>query len=94
MAKLSTRIIAFPKGTPSDAKQQMLSKRATEIMELTQAELDECLASGELLQNEYNGEVNARKYYAQMNPAQLEFDATYIPHAAVEKRRRNGELAR
>ena len=94
MAKLSPRITAFPRGTDRADKKQATSKRDQEIMELTQAELDECLASGELLQNEYNGEVNARKYYAQMNPAQLEFDATYIAHAVYEKERREGKRAR
>jgi len=94
MAKLSPRITSFPKGTPVEVKQQMLSKRATEIMLLTKLELEEVLASGELPRNEYNSEIHQRIYYEQINPAQLDFDATYIEHAKVEKKRRAGELPR
>ena len=94
MAKLSPRITSFPKGTPREVKQQMLSKRATEIRELTRAELDEALSSGELPRNEYNSEINQRIYYEQLNPAQLDFDATYIAHAVIEKERREGKRAR
>lgn len=71
-----------------------LSKRATEIMELTRAELEETLASGELGRNEYDGEINRRAYYEQINPAQLDFDCTYIAHAVIEKERREGKRAR
>lgn len=94
MAKLSPRIVSFPKGTPSEVKQLQLSKRATEIMELTRAELEEVLASGELGRNEYDGEINMRAYYEQINPAQLDFDCTYIAHAVIEKERREGKRAR
>ena len=94
MAKLSPRIVSFPKGTPSEVKQLQLSKRATEIMELTRAELEETLASGELGRNEYDGEINKRAYYEQLNPAQLDFDCTYIAHAVIEKERREGKRPR
>ena len=94
MAKLSPRIASFPMGTDRASKKLMASKRDTEIMELTRAELDECLASGELTQAEYNGESNTRRYYEGMNPAQLEFDCTYIAHAVYEKERREGKRAR
>ena len=94
MAKLSPRITSFPKGTPQEVKQQMLSKRATEIMLLTKLELEDALASGELPRNEYNSEINQRIYYEQLNPAQLDFDATYIAHAVIEKERREGKRAR
>ena len=94
MAKLSPRIETVPKGTDRATRKQMTSKRDTEIMELTRAELDECLASGELTQAEYNGEANTRQYYEGMNPAQLEFDCTYIAHAVYEKERREGKRPR
>ena len=94
MAKLSPLYTSFPKGMPSEARQQLQSKRATEIRELPMAELNEVLASGELGRNEYDGEINQRIYYEQINPAQLDFDATYIEHAKVEKKRRAGELPR
>ena len=94
MAKVRPRITSFPKGTPREVKQQMLSKRATEIRELTRAELEECLVSGELPRNEYNSEINQRIYYEQLNPQQLDFDATYIAHAVIEKERREGKRAR
>lgn len=94
MKKLSPQIVSFPKGTPREVKAQMLSKRATEIMELTRAELEECLASGELQRNEYNSEINQRIYYEQLNPAQLDFDCTYEAHAVYEKERREGKRAR
>ena len=94
MAKLSPLYTSFPKGMPSEARQQLLSKRATEIMELTRAELEECLANGELGRNEYNSEINQRIYYEQLNPAQLDFDCTYIAHAVIEKERREGKRPR
>lgn len=94
MTKLSPLYTSFPKSMPGEIRNQLLEKRAKEIRELTRAELDEVLASGELTQGEYNGEVNTRQYYEGMNPAQLDFDATFTPHAVVEKKRRNGELQR
>ena len=94
MAKLSPLYTSFPKGTPSEVKNQLLDKRATEIREMPMAELEEVLASGELGRNEYDGEINMRAYYEQLNPAQLDFDCTYIAHAVVEKKRRAGELPR
>lgn len=94
MTKLSPRVVTFPKSMDSAARKAVTDKRANEIMELTQAELDECLASGELTQAEYNGESNTRRYYEGMNPAQLEFDCTYIAHAVYEKERREGKRPR
>ena len=94
MAKLSPRIETFPKGTDRAGRKLLTSKRDTEIMELTRAELEEALASGDLTQAEYNGEVNTRQYYEQMNPAQLDFDCTYIAHAVYEKERREGKRGR
>lgn len=94
MAKLSPRIVSFPKGTDRAIKKQLTAKRDMEIMLLTGAELEEVLASGELGRNEYNGEINARQYYEGMNPAQLDFDATYVDHAKIELKRRKGELPR
>jgi len=94
MAKLSPRIASFPRGTDRASKKQMMGTRDQQIRELTAAELDEVLASGELLQNEYAGEVNKRHYWASINPRDLEFQATFDPWAAVELRRRNGELGR
>lgn len=94
MAKLSPRIASFPRGTDRASKKQMLGTRDQQIRELTAAELDEVLASGELLQNEYVGEVNKRYYWAAMNQKDLLFQATFDPWAEAELRRRNGELGR
>lgn len=94
MAKLSPLYTTFPKSMPIDARNTLTNKRKVEIMELTYQELEEVLASGELTRGEYNGEINARHYYEGMNPAQLDFDATYVPHAVYEKERREGKRAR
>ena len=63
--------------------------RAQQIRELPGAEL-----AAFCLPNELAGEISRRGYYGQMNPPQLEFQATYDPDAAVELKRRNGELPR
>lgn len=63
--------------------------REKQIREMPGAELkDFCLP------NELAGELNRRWYYGQMNQPELEFQATYEPWAAVELKRRNGELPR
>ncbi len=46
------------------------------------------------LPNELATERNRRAYYSQMNPPELEYQATFNPWAAVELKRRNGELPR
>lgn len=63
--------------------------RAQQIRELPGAEL-----AAFCLPNELAGEISRRYYYGQMNPAQLEFQATFDPDAAAELKRRNGELQR
>ena len=67
--------------------------RNKRIREMTGDEL-EAARGGEIPENEYVGEVNKRHYWAAMNQKDLEFQATFDPWAAVELRRRNGELPR
>lgn len=67
--------------------------RNKRIREMTGAELD-AARGGEIPENEYVGEVNNRIYWQEMNQKDLEFQATFDPWAAVELRRRNGELPR
>lgn len=64
------------------------------LRELSRADLEKALASGELLHNEYVGEVNRRAHWEAMNPKDLEFQATFDPWAEVELKRRKGELPR
>jgi hypothetical protein len=75
------------------SRQQLNAKkgeaREKQIREMPAAELEAfCLP------NELAGERNRRWYYGQMNQKELEFQATYEPWAAVELKRRNGELPR
>ena len=63
--------------------------RAAVIRELPGAELEAFCTPAELA-----GEVSRRWYFAQMNPKELEFQATFDLDAAAELKRRNGELPR
>jgi len=72
-----------------DARKAAGQARAQQIRELPGAEL-----AAFCLPNELAGEINRRAYFAQMNPKDLEFQATFDPDAAAELKRRNGELPR
>jgi hypothetical protein len=63
------------------------------LRELSGEELEK-VRGAEVPENEYVGEVNKRQYWAQMNPKELDFQATFDPWAEVELRRRKGELPR
>ncbi len=63
------------------------------IREMTMVELN-AARGGEVPDNEYVGEANKRAYWQALNQKDLEFQATFDPWAAVELRRRNGELPR
>lgn len=63
--------------------------RAAEIRALPGADLEAFCTPAELA-----GEITRRWYFAQMNPKELEFQATFDLDAAAELKRRNGELPR
>ena len=85
---------------PADWNERRLARKARNephnkwLREISREELEKALASGELLHNEYVGEVNRRAHWEAMNPKDLEFQATFDPWAEVELKRRKGELPR
>jgi hypothetical protein len=71
-----------------------ISARTLAVMQLSLAELDECLADGEMGQVEYQLEIDARKEYEVMEAAKLKQMRYWSRGANFELLRRDGSMER